>query len=209
MFIGYFSSTGFTPGCEKCPLGTTNSEAGMAVCHICDEGYFGRAGEPPCTACPVSYVSSEKRTGCYLCVGYEPGCSLSDSVNSGSGDNGIIPWITGSLSVMTGQIEHLDGKLRAQQSYIARYKKQRNQGSTPGETAFPPSTNPITDAISAPPTAAPTFTATPTFTTAPTVITCESCYGSQWKSCGRCCNIDDSCYIPQPGVNCAYVQPRC
>jgi hypothetical protein len=125
---GYFSSTGYTPGCEVCPLGTTNSESGMAVCDICDEGYFGRDGEPPCTACPASYVSNEKKTGCYLCVGYEPGCSLSGgSSGSDSGGDSTSPnWISSSMSVLTGQIEDLGGKVRAQQSYIERYKRQRN-----------------------------------------------------------------------------------
>ena len=35
--------------------------------------------------------------------------------------------LSSSMSVLTGQVEHLDGKVRAQQSYIERYKRQRNQ----------------------------------------------------------------------------------
>ena len=107
----------------------------MAVCDICDEGYFGRDGEPPCTACPASYVSNEKKTGCYLCVGYEPGCSLSGggSDSDSGGDSTDPDWmsitneLSSSISALTGQFEHLDGKVRAQQSYIERYKRQRNQ----------------------------------------------------------------------------------
>ena len=126
---GYFSSTGFTPGCEACPLGTTNSESGMAVCDICDEGYFGRDGGPPCTACPASYVSEDDRTGCYPCVGYKPGCSLSGDSSGSAGGSGesSTGWISSSIAVLSGQFEHLDGKVRAQQSYIERYNKQRNQ----------------------------------------------------------------------------------
>ena len=131
--VGYFSSTGFTPGCEACPIGTSTSLPGMAVCDICDEGYFGRDGEPPCTGCPKASVSNDDRTGCYLCVGYEPGCSLSGESSDSGGDSTDSNWmntatvLSSSISVLTDQFEHLDRKVRAQQSYIERYNKQRNQ----------------------------------------------------------------------------------
>ena len=123
-YVGYFSSNGFTPGCQACPIGTSTSGPGLSVCDICADGYYGRLGEPPCTACPASSTSNDKRTMCIQCIGYEPGCTQGEGGEGGGGDgssNGL------SQTNFSARLLLLEKKMKAQQSYIERYKKQRNQ----------------------------------------------------------------------------------
>jgi hypothetical protein len=86
----------------------------MTVCDICSKGYYGRFGEPPCTACPESSTSNEERTMCTLCVGYEQGCTTS---GNGQGDGNVdVP-----QSNLTARILLLERKIQTQQAYIERY----------------------------------------------------------------------------------------
>ena len=123
-YVGYFSSNGFTPGCQACPIGTSTIAPGMSVCDICDDGYYGRLGEPPCAACPTSSMSNDKRTVCIQCIGYEPGCTQGGGGGGGDGDGSSsgLPQTNFSARLLL-----LEKKIKAQQSYIERYKKQRNQ----------------------------------------------------------------------------------
>ena len=99
----------------------------MTTCDICADGYVGMFGEPPCTACPESSISNDLHTICTQCIGYQPGCTpIGGSGGIGIGDGGSDSNSIGA-SNLTARVLLLEKKIQAQQSYIERYKKQRNQ----------------------------------------------------------------------------------
>ena len=70
------------------------------------------------------YASNEERTGYYLSIGYEPGCSLNgtSSNNTANGDT-----INVQMSLIHKTVDKLAKKVRRQKSYIDDIRSDINK----------------------------------------------------------------------------------
>ena len=70
------------------------------------------------------YASTEERTGCYLCIGYEPGCSLDGTSSNGTANGDTI---NVQISLIHKTVDKLAKKVHKTVDKLAK-KVRRQKG---------------------------------------------------------------------------------